>query len=328
MVAFRTACVALVLGLSLSAGALWAQEEVPARGIDKYLPADTEIISTLNFKQIFESTVFKKNALGPARDALANFAEVKNILDDLAFDPFLDLDKMITASPGGTETDKGLIILHGRFNLDKFKAKGEEAAKANGDILKIHKIEGGKDGPFLVYEVTAEGLPTSLFVALASRTTLLASSGKDYVIDAMKRKDKPALKNKDFQGMVEKMDPRQSFSIAAVGSALAKADLPEPVKEAIESLDGLGGGITIGDDVHIELVANAKTAQAAKDVNDKISLGLNQGLALLALLATQQKDLAPIVDVVKTIKTSARDKTITLKGTITSELIEKAIKKD
>src|SRR5438270_143827 len=115
MVAFRNAVVVVVLGLSLSSGSLWARDEAPpARGIDRYLPADTEIISTLNFKQIFESALFKKNALGPARDALANIAEVKTILDDLGFDPFLDLDKMISAGPGGTETDKGLIILHGR----------------------------------------------------------------------------------------------------------------------------------------------------------------------------------------------------------------------
>src|SRR5208283_5050685 len=126
-------------------------------------------------------------------------------------DPFKDLDKMVSAGPGGSDNDKGLIIIHGRFNLDKFKTKGEETAKANSDILKIHKINDGKD---ILYEVTIDGLPSSLWVSFASKNTLLVSPGKDYVVDALKRTDKPvALKNKDFQGMLEKMDPRQSFSL-------------------------------------------------------------------------------------------------------------------
>jgi hypothetical protein len=323
MVALRNSFVAVVLGLALTATPLWAQVEGPVRGIDKYLPDDTEVISTVNFKQIFESTIFKKYALEPARDAIKGSNEVQTVLDDLGFDPFKDLDKLIAANPAGGEADKGLLILHGRFNLDKFKAKGEEAAKANGDMLKIHKI-----ADFVVYEVTVEGLPSSLWVALASRDTLLASPGKDYIVDALKRKEKPMLKNKDFQAMLEKMDPRQSFSLAAVGNALSKADLPEPFKGALENLDALGGGITIGEDVNIELVANAKTAKAAKDINQTVGDSLNQGLAILALLATQQKELAPVVDLIKTIRCTARDKTVTLKGTITSELIEKAVKKE
>jgi len=75
--------------------------------------------------------------MGPARDALKASNEVQTILDDLGFDPFKDLDKMDSAGPGGSDNDKGLIIIHGRFNLDKFKTKGEEAAgDFSQDFLK------------------------------------------------------------------------------------------------------------------------------------------------------------------------------------------------
>ena len=321
----RNSFMAVVLGLALTASPLLAQNEAPRRGIDPFLPPDTEIISTVNFKQIFDSNLFKKYMLEEAREALKNAAMVKDILDDLGFDPFKDLDKVISAGPGGSETDKGLIIVHGRFNLEKFKAKAEDAAKSNGDNLKIHKINDGKN---MLYEVTVDPVPT-LWVALAGKTTLLVSPGKDYVVDALKRMDKPArLQNKDFQSLLEKMDNRQSVSLAAVGKAVAKADLPDAVKEAFENIDAIGGGLTIGEDINFELVGNAKTAKDAKDINDKISAGLNFGLGLLGIAAGQNKELAPLVDIAKTVRSSARDKTVTIKAAISAELIEKARRKE
>ena len=325
MLSPRNSFMAVVLGLALTASPLLAQNEAPRRGIDPFLPPDTEIISTVNFKQIFDSNLFKKYMLEEAREALKNAAMVKDILDDLGFDPFKDLDKVISAGPGGSETDKGLIIVHGRFNVEKFKAKAEDAAKSNSDNLKVHKINDGKN---TLYEVTVDPVPT-LWVALASKTTLLVSPGKDYVVDALKRVDKPVrLQNKDFQSLLEKMDNRQSVSLAAVGKAVAKADLPEAVKEAFENIDAIGGGLTIGEDINFELVGNAKTAKDAKDINDKISAGLNFGLGLLGIAAGQNKELAPLVDIAKTVRSSARDKTVTIKAAISAELIEKARRKE
>jgi len=299
-----------------------------AAEIDRYLPEDTEVISTLNVKQLLSSPVVKKFGLAQLKEALDSIEEAKTVLQDLGFDLLKDLDRITTAGPGGSDTDKGLIIIHGRFDLAKFKAKADEVAKGNSDVLKIHKIKDAKGAEVLLYEVTPPEFPTPLFVAMASEKTILASPGKDYVIDALKRKDKPVLKNKDFQALLEKMDQRQSFSIAALGSALAKADLPDQVKDSLKNLDAIGGGLTVGEDINLELVANAKTAKSAKEINQVISDGLNQGLGILSLLATMQKELAPVVDIVKTIRSNARDKTITIKASIPAEVIEKWSKKD
>jgi hypothetical protein len=307
---------------------LLSVQAVRSAEIDRYLPEDTEVISTLNFKQLLDSQLMKKYALTPLKDLLNGTDEVKTVLQDLGFDPFKDLDRVLTAGPGGSDTDKGLVIIHGRFDLAKFNAKGDEVSKSNSDILKVHKIPDGKGGQFILYEVTPGELPNALFVALASEKTMLVSPGKDYVVDAMKRKDKPVLKNKDFQALLEKMNPRQSFAFAALGSALAKADVPDQVKNSLQNLEAIGGGITIGEDINLEFVGNAKTVQAAKDINQAINDGLTQGLAFLSLLATQQKQLAPAVDIVKTMKSTAREKTITIKATIPAEVIEKWTKGD
>src|SRR5262249_40501017 len=150
-----------------------------AADIDPYLPEDTEFVVNVNVRQIIDSPLFKKNALEAAQEALRGNDQVQDILKELGFDPFKDLDRVLAASPGGTEEDRGLIIVHGKFDVAKFQAKAEKVAKEDAEHLKIHKILGGKH---LLYEVTTPELDSPLFVVLANRDTILASPGKDYVV--------------------------------------------------------------------------------------------------------------------------------------------------
>jgi len=299
-----------------------------AAEIDRYLPDDTEAVVTFNVRQALDSPLIKKNGLEAAKEALKSLDEVNSILIDLGFDPFKDLDRMVIASPGGNDKDKGLIIVHGRFDLDKFKAKGEEAAKDHPDELKIHKIADGQGGQLTVYEVNVAEVPTPLFVSLASKNTVLVSPGKDYVVEALKRKDKPTLKNKDLQGLLEKMDPKQSWSMAVVRSAWDKAELPDAIKSGLDDLEAVGGGITIGDDINLELAGSAKNAQAAKEISRTVNDYLTKGLGILALIAGQEKKFAPAVDIVKTIRCNARDKTVILKAQLSAEVLEKLFSGD
>ncbi len=100
----------------------------PARAaeLDKYLPEDTEMVVSVNVRQVLDSEFYKKNVGDAARDALNGVEQVPEILKDLGFDPFKDLDRVIVAAPGGAEQDRGLLIAHGRFDLDKFRAKAEQ----------------------------------------------------------------------------------------------------------------------------------------------------------------------------------------------------------
>jgi len=309
---------------------------VPARGgeVDPYLPEDTEVLVNLNVRQVLDSPVVKKNALDKAREALKGLDQVVEILDDLGFDPFTDLDRVLIASPGGGEQDQGLVIARGHYNLAKFKTRGETASRDNADVLKIHKVADGLGGQHLVYEVAVNGpdQETPLFVALADKNTLLASPGKDYVVDALKKaslKHKPNLKDKDFQALLEKMDERQSLSLAAVGSALRKGGLGEgPAKELLDKVDAIGGGIPLADDLHVEVVLSARTVEGATQVKEAADRGIKQVVTLAALASAARPELAPLFEVARTLKVSARGKLLTLKGHVSAEVLEETFKKD
>jgi hypothetical protein len=317
------------LGLALAAACVAA----PARAgeVDRFLPDDTAILVALNVRQVLDSPLFQKLGVNPARELLKEVDQVADILKDLGFDPFKDLDRILLAGPGGPDPDKGLVIVHGTFDLAKFKARGEEAARNNPDALKVHKVPDGAGGRHLVYEVALGGdQEMPLFVALAGKDTLLASPGKDYVVDALKkagRKAPPALKDKDFQALLRKMDARQSLALAAVGSAL-KGNLPEAGKEALDKVDAIGGGLTVADDIKLEVVVSARSAADARALKEAADKGLRQALTLVALAASAEPRLNPALEVIKTLKVTGKDKLVVFKGQLGADVLEEALKKD
>jgi len=236
--------------------------------LDPYLPEDTESILNLNVRQLLDSELVKKYFLKLAQDELRENEEIQSILKDLGFDPFKDLERIVVATPVSTERDRGLVIAHGRFDVAKFKAKGEEAAKDYPDHLKIHKILGGKQ---LLYEVLFPQQDEPIFVAIASRDTILISPGKDYILNALKKsgKDtKPTLKNKQFQELLEKVDARQSLSLVMVANpditkTLKKA--PGDIKDMIEKIRAVAGSLTISDEIKLELAVTTKNTKDAKN---------------------------------------------------------------
>ncbi len=297
--------------------------------LDKYLPIDTEIYVRANLKQAFESKLAKAG-IEQVRDLLKNLEDVNEVLKDLGFDPFSDLESMTVAAPNSNDQDRVLVILHGKFNLDKFKAKGEEVAKNQGDLVKLHKVADGSGGQVTVFEVRIPAQDQSLFVALANDTTVLASPGKDYVADAIKRgkgKGPVALKNKQFQALLEKINPKQTLAVAGLGEALAKNSSDGTLKELLAKTEVVGGGVTLDDDIKIELVIGAKTEQEAKELKSTINDYVTKGLLVVGLLATQQKALEPAVDVLKSIRCTAKEKAVTIKVEISAEVIAAAIQK-
>lgn len=304
-----------------------------AADMDPYLPEDTEYIVNLNLRQLVDSDLFKKHLRDLAQEALRGDDQIQDILKDLGFDPFKDLDRILGAAPSGAEKDRGLLIAHGRFDVAKFKAKAEQVAKDNSDHLKIHKILGGE---VLLYEVNLPDRDDPIFVALAGSDTLLASAGKDYVVNALKKsgkKAKPVLKNKAFQTLLEKVDDRQSLWVAAVATPdlvkkLEKA--PGDIKGLVKKIQALAGGFTISDEIKLEVGVTTKNTKDAKELSDSAKAGLNLILGLAANFV--QNGDSPgaefIVELLKSLRVTNREELVVVKGRISSDLIEESLKKE
>lgn len=303
-----------------------------AAEVDKYLPPDTEVVISINVRQILSSELLKKAGLEQWKQMLKNAGPINDALQDLGFDPFKDLDRVTVATPGGSEQDRGLIILRGNFDPAKIKAKVDNEIKTNADALKVHKVPDGLGGQSIIYETVIPDQKVPLFVAIASKDTILLSPGKDYVVDGLKKvaaKESAGLRNKDMHGLLEKMDDKQSLSLAALGSALAKSgNLPDNAKDAIEKLDAVGGGVTATDEVKLEIALSTKSPEAAKEIDKTLSDGLNQAVGLVALFASQKKELAPAIDILKTVRCASKGKVVIIKAQVPADIIDKALGKD
>jgi hypothetical protein len=328
--AARWLLVAVAAGLSAA----------PARAglLDPYLPDDSEVVVTVNVRQLLDAPLVKKHALKKLQDLLKDFDQAESVLKDLGFDPFKDLERVTVASPGGTEKDRGLLIVHGTFNLDKFKAKADESARDYPDYLKVHKVPLGAGATHVVYEVTPPDADMPIFVALSGKDTFLASPGKDYVVDALKkaaRKAKPALKNKDVQALLERLDEKQSVAVALLGSALTRGGgAPPGVKAQVEKVEAVGGGVTVGEDLKVEFVLAARTPEEAKELQQGLDKGIKQALALLSVVSTTVEEkglkqgLDAALELVKALRVSAKGKVLTIKGRVSADVLEDALKKD
>jgi hypothetical protein len=311
----------------LLAGALFALV-VPARAaeVDKYLPGDAEFVAQINIRQIIDSPLFKKFLLEKAKDKLKEHDDVAKIFDELGMDPFKDVSTVTTAGNGVETESKPYIIVHGNFDVAKFEAKAEKVAKEMGDTLKIHK-----EGDYKVYEVKVEGGDDKpMFVGIVDKTTIVASNDKDFALDCFARaagKKKGTVK-KELQDLLEKIDGKQSMWMAMPGSVLAKSPLSQDdkAKKMLDKMDSFTLGFTMDKDIKLAVAIASKSAENAKELAEDLKEKLTEAKGFLALIAGQMQQLAPLVDVVGNAKVETEGKTVTLKGGVDEELIEKALK--
>jgi len=301
----------------------------PARAaeVDKYLPDDTGIVGTVNIKQILDSPLVKKHGLEKLKDLLKEQNEVTSILESLGFDPFKDLTSVTTVFPSIEMEPKPYIIVHGQFDVAKFESKATEVADKMGDVLKIHK-----EGNHKIYEVNPPDAPKPVFVGLVDKTTIVGSHEKDFVIDSFARaagQKKSALK-KDVLDLIEKVDGKQSFWVVVPGEVLAKAQFPgkddEEAKKQIDRVESVTLGLTISKEVKLSIAIAAKNADSAKEMAEDVKKGLDMAKGFLPVIVQQQKQLAPLVDIVGAIKVGTEGKSVTITSEVSEELIEKGIK--
>ena len=311
---WRFTPVALVLALAVGSFAIsYAQESAPK----VQLPADTQALIRFNFRAMIDSPLAKK--MGEKEIIKALDFDVE-ILAEMGFDPLKDIDSITIAAPGGGDMEKCLIILTGKFKADKLVAKANEDAK-NNECVKIHKA-----GDKTIFE-SKDFFPDQqvpMFMMIASNSTILASTQKEHLEKALANSGSK-LANKDFSALIEKLDPDLAISMVAVSSAFPSKAIPEPYKAIIEGIDSIIGGIGIDEDVTLKINVFTKDEDSSKKLKETLDQGMAQALGFLGLMAAQEKELTPVLEFVKSMKTSSKEKMMSLEGKLPSKMIEDAI---
>jgi hypothetical protein len=308
----------------------------PARAgeLDQYLPADSILVIKVNVRQLLDSRLAKDYwAEGLRRQYEKDYGEVQAFFKDVGFDPFKDLDRVILTGPGDDAPRKGLAIFGGRFDPAKVRAKVDDLNKAQAGTVKVHLTPDGKGGDYRIYQADP-GSPGSLFIALPDATTVFLSVDKDVVLEALKKvgaQGKVELKDKDLQAALENLDDKPVMSVAGVGGVLEKIaspDAPAAIMDSIQRVAAFSGGLTLGEDVKLEVALTAKTEAEAKALHAAAGTGVRLALAAMALKGDEDNPLDELLfDVVGSIRVRCKDRTVLFKGRVNVEEAEEALQK-
>ena len=315
---WRFTPIAFVLVLAAGSFAISYAQESRQEASKVQLPADTQALIRLNFRAMIDSPLAKKMGIEKASEIIKSVPGGE-ILTEMGFDPLKDIDSITVAAPGGGDNEKGLIIVAGKFKADKLVAKANEEAKNNKDKVKIHKA-----GDKTIFEIIIPEQQVPMFMMIASNNTILASTQKEYLEKALANSGSK-LANKDFSALVEKLDPDLAISMVAVSSAFPSKSLPEQAKAIMDGIESIGGGIGIDKDVTLKINVFTKDEDSSKKLKETMDQGMAQALGFLGLMAAQQKELTPVLEFVKSMKTSSKAKMMSLEGKLPGKMIEDAI---
>jgi hypothetical protein len=323
MLSFRKRILAAVaLSLAVALPAVAADPKAPAApGFEKYLPDGADSVITINVRQLLDSELVKKAGLDKTlagEDAQKSFKE-------LGLDPLKDIERVVIASDKD-KSDEPYFIIQGKFDPAKLSAAIEATGKEKKDHLKVHKTEYGK-----VYEVAnldeviklppqAAGAGVNLkgrsaFAVIPDKGHVVLTGSKESAETVLAKgagKKTTKLTNKELPALLAKINLKQSVAVA----------LPSPD----DKVKSITGGITVTSDVKTRLTVAAADADAAKQVDTMIGEQLKMVQDIAGLVVLQQKELAPIVDILNDIKHEAKDSNVGISSDIKGETLQKLVK--
>jgi len=316
-----------VLALLVGAGSAQAQAI-------KLLPNDTELVFTLNLKQILTSEVAKANK------TLLDFAKqaIEQKLDDNPANKYLkkanfnfltDLHSVTVAMPVGRDFGEGMIVLEGKFDAEKIEEAVADAGNEAGEKLKVIEIAKTK-----AFQVTPKDDGKTIYVGILNSKTLIACTSKADFATAVARltgSQQPSFKA-EFKTAVSAINGKQSLSFAATSAALTKladkapegaADQAKQAVGFLKDLDGFSAAVTIQKDIDFHLTVNTKDANKAMELGNLAKLGLGALRGKYAEEAKDNEKSAAILSVVKTITATTSGSSLTIRGQIAFDTLEK-----
>src|SRR5579871_3458262 len=145
---------------------IFAANLAMAADVEPRLPADAEIVVSVNVTQIFGSPLGAKYLRTTLDEALKHNPEAQSVLTYIGLDPLRDIGRF-TLAMTSAKNKEGLVVIRGKFDRAKINDLAQTVAAQQTDKLAIHK-----DGAAIVYEITGE---KKIFATFPDDSTLLVS---------------------------------------------------------------------------------------------------------------------------------------------------------
>ncbi|OAI40508.1 hypothetical protein AYO40_00830 [Planctomycetaceae bacterium SCGC AG-212-D15] len=294
--------------------------------LDKFLPDDTQLVASVNLRQILDSGLAKKFEIAKEVEKnLKDNKEAGEVLKMLGLDPMKDVTRITIATPAKPDPKQVLVAVHGSFDLAKIHDAADKVIKDKPESLSV-----SKEGTLRLYEVKAPGHDEPAFVCFLNKDVLVASPTKAYVIDAIAKnagKRDPKF-SKGLQALVAKQDPKQSFWFASLATEELKTQLASnpQTKQIAEKLESFSAGVTVANDIKFNVLVQTSEEAAAKDIRQKLEGAKALGILAVSGIEDQPiKDYVPLItDLLNAFQFSQDKGRVIVELTIPATVIDKA----
>jgi hypothetical protein len=305
-----------------------------AADVEPLLPKETEQVVHMNFKQMLDSDIIKKYAMGQIKQTLQG-EDVKAILDSLGLDPLKDIEKATMGIWGKGEEMNVVGVIKGKFDAKKlFEAAKAQADKNKDKVEVVTETVDGKEVT-LVKMTQDSGKP--VFLTVADDSTILMGSEKKYATAALgsfNKKDKAKL-SKELTALLLKQDDKASIYYVAITEGKMK-DIPagsfdglkqvgvdgDKMKEQLEKMNNVAVTVNLGKEVKFSAVMGMKDADSAEEFSGTLDKLVDTAKTFLPLLGGQQPKAKSLIDdLTKTLGVKAKDKEVTLTFSLTAKAV-------
>jgi hypothetical protein len=316
------------LGLAAAAALLAATTPTArAADVDKLLPADSEYVIAVNVRQVLDSDIIKKYALGQIKDFLAG-GDAQKFLKELGLDPLKDVDRVVIGASGTDQTDfKGLAVLRGKFDPERLYKAAEAQTKKDPDHFSLVK-----DGADVMFKYQPDqGNP--VYGTVINDSTVVLGSDKKLVSAALAASggDKRPAINKDLAALISRMDDKSSLYVCLVTKdKLSKLKLPQGgapanLQDQLGKLDTVSAAVRVTADITFEVNLGMADEAAAGEMGKSVDDGINQIRGLLPFLVANDPKMKPLADAAKSLKSGVKGKSVSISGKLPGDVIGKLL---
>ncbi len=320
MTRFVRPALGLVLATVVAAAPTRAAEP------DPLLPADADVVISMNVRQVLESDIVKRYALENLKQTLQG-NDAQKLLHDLGLDPLKDIDRVVIGMSGKDETDfKYLVVVHGTFDPEALYKAAEAQTRKDADHFAL--VKDGKD---VMFKYTPDtGNP--LYGTVVDAKTVILSGSKTGISTALAVPPKgKADLGKELTGLVKGMDDKATLWVAALSNGrLDKVKLKGPaanpgIQSQLANLQTATVVLRVEKDVLLNVGLGMKDNDAAEEAGKTVGELLQTVKGALPFLAANDPKLKSLVESSKSLKSEVKDRTVVISGKLEGNAIGKLI---
>jgi len=294
--------------------------------VEKFLPKETDVIVSVNIRQILDSELVKTHALELIKSSISGSKDAQEAIKVMGLDPLTDINRLSFGM--GIEdigNPRASLVIEGKFNIKKIQDEMETLAKNDPKQYGVEKV-GGKT----LYRI-APSNQSPFYIALLDSATIVTTTQKEQAataFDAVQGTTAIAVR-KEVLDLLKKADANASLFLVAHSKGKLQ-NLPlidNEMKRVLNQIQTLTVEVRVTRDASLGITLVTGTLDEAKSMAMLIAGGLDLAKVQVKVAVTQQPELQPISDLVNSMAAEQKEKTITVTGKVSGESLGKLLKK-